>query len=183
MAVGQCPVCPIAAPRPQNADGDQLEGHVSLHRCSIREDLGRLVFCDVDGVLNRQCGSPEPQCLAELQRLLVETGAKLILSSDWRRKDHLIRELRQALEKAGVDGSVIIGRTPALKDANRPQEITAWLEEHSSIAKGSWIAVDDMPLEEQDGPNGRLQGRCVQTDERIGLSSTSVDLAISLLNG
>mmetsp|Transcript_1966 Transcript_1966/g.2265 ORF Transcript_1966/g.2265 Transcript_1966/m.2265 type:complete len:164 (+) Transcript_1966:34-525(+) len=152
-----------------------------MPRCRVQQQLGKVIFLDVDGVLNCHAGSPEPQNLEQLQRILAATGAKVVLSSDWRRKDHLVRDLLSALGEAGIDTSVVIGRTPALKNAARPAEISSWLEEHEGILPDTWIAIDDLPLERTDGPGGRLQGRCVRTDCRTGLTSSDADLAISML--
>ena len=61
---------------------------------SAPEEGLRLVFLDIDGVIccNR-VGELEASKLAQLQRICRETGAKVVLSTDWRRQAALKRHL------------------------------------------------------------------------------------------
>mmetsp|Transcript_87222 Transcript_87222/g.244764 ORF Transcript_87222/g.244764 Transcript_87222/m.244764 type:complete len:235 (+) Transcript_87222:43-747(+) len=178
---GGCPVCHIAAPRPRAtvAGMDELDGVVTLPRCLPGHPASSVIFLDVDGVLNSHAGAPEPGPLTQLRRLLAATGSGIVLCSDWRRKDHLTQELRRAFHEAGIPGDPIIGRTPGLHRATRPEEIRSWLDEHGSELGRGWVAIDDGPLEAIDGPGGRLRGRCVQTDAAVGLTAADADLAIA----
>jgi hypothetical protein len=53
----------------------------------------KIVFCDIDGVLNNPgCYSrrsatgipPDTDCVAALNRILLTTGARIVISSTWR---------------------------------------------------------------------------------------------------
>jgi hypothetical protein len=86
----------------------------------------RIVFLDIDGVLNhcntRHNVSPTgteplpipiaPECMARLNRLIAETGAKIVISSSWR-KFARWQDLGPALVRHGLVADVI-GETPDL---------------------------------------------------------------------
>src|SRR5262245_22677615 len=103
----------------------------------------RVLFLDVDGVLNHEAAfttmklgpAPiDPACVAQLDRVVEATGAKIVLSSAWRNLPGLERKLRdsKALKHrrrsdwrtkhlASVSkGGVIIARV-------RGDEIAEWL--------------------------------------------------------
>jgi len=84
-----------------------------------------------------------------LNRILHETGADVVVSSDWR-----IRTELSTLQEFYRDHGVIrgpIGMTPVFRydglEATRVQEIQHWLENNPH---GSWVAVDDMNLSALD---------------------------------
>lgn len=86
----------------------------------------RVIFLDIDGVLNRcdtrsgQTPTPEeplpipiePVCMARLNRLVEETGAKIVISSSWR-MFACWQDLGPALVRHGLVAEVI-GETPDL---------------------------------------------------------------------
>jgi hypothetical protein len=103
----------------------------------------KIVFLDIDGVLNhtqtRHAVVPTveeplpipiaPECLARLNRLIAETGAKIVISSSWRnyaRSEEL--DLGAALVRHGLCADVI-GETPDLANDR------AWLD-NWHVAKG-----------------------------------------------
>jgi hypothetical protein len=118
----------------------------------------KLIFLDVDGVLNHEIwyGSTEyaaldkgsedplvwektqfsPRSIELLNRLTDETGAKIVISSSWR-KGRTLEELIELFRSVGVTGEVI-GSTPCLYFEKHPSgydysvprgcEIKAWLE-------------------------------------------------------
>lgn len=103
---------------------------------SIRYALAamRILFLDVDGVLNRVGYSPavslglrswiEPELAARLEALCRDTGARLVMSSDWRRGRSL-EELGAELRAAGIE-TPLLDATPVLH-RERWREIAAWL--------------------------------------------------------
>lgn len=143
----------------------------------------KIVFLDVDGVLNRELpGEPEldPDLLALLRGLLRRTGACVVLSSSWR-YDHTPAQMEDVLTRAGCPCRVI-GSTPtALEDVNVPcgqirqrgHEIVTWLEEHPEVI--SYVVLDDM----DDMPG--VRHRLVRTDGRIGLTPEHVERAVTML--
>lgn len=85
----------------------------------------RIVFLDIDGVLNHSATRGAmwsedeplpipiaPECMARLNRLIAETGAKIVISSSWRLFARW-EDLGPALMRHGLVGDVI-GETPDL---------------------------------------------------------------------
>jgi hypothetical protein len=109
----------------------------------------RVLFLDVDGVLNRTGFRPdssiglrswiEPELARRLTDVLRASGASLVLASDWRRGRDL-EHLRGELRGAGIEGS-LIGVTPSLGTA-RWREIESWLDDND-VAHEAMVIVDD----------------------------------------
>ncbi len=109
----------------------------------------RVLFLDVDGVLNRTGYRPveslglrswiEPELAERLSRLLRTSEAEIVLISDWRR-DRDLAHLAEELRSAGIDGH-LLGATSTL-GAARWREIEAWMAEHDVPAE-SIVIVDD----------------------------------------
>jgi hypothetical protein len=110
----------------------------------------RVLFLDVDGVLNRTGFRPgeslglrswiEPELATRLSDVLRVTGAEIVLASDWRR-DRELQHLRDELRAAGIDGS-LLGVTPVLGGQERWREIEAWMIEHD-VGPDAIVIVDD----------------------------------------
>src|SRR6185437_759274 len=101
----------------------------------------KIIFLDVDGVLmNRkslkvayeknQQPKPWPACIDELNRIIIATGAGVVLSSCWRLGRSVV-EIGELLSAWGVVGKVI-DRTPTLSTlcSQRGEEIQAWLDSY-----------------------------------------------------
>jgi hypothetical protein len=131
-----------------------------------------VVFLDIDGVLNH-CDTRNvpptdaeplpipiaPECMARLNRLIAETGAKIVISSSWRKAVRW-QDLGPALMRHGLVADVI-GETPDLvNDAvwlanwqvrkgapftyerlERGWEIGEWLAEHPEVT--AFVILDD----------------------------------------
>lgn len=119
----------------------------------------RAIFLDIDGViatplsvrLNYLLGrGPERQwydsvSLSYLGRLVAETGAAVVLSSNWRAgiggnpfEQEIMRNVFDQLEAAGAPVSDC---TPHLLEGDRSTEIGSWLDEHPCEA---WVIFDDL---------------------------------------
>jgi hypothetical protein len=86
----------------------------------------KIVFLDIDGVLNHATTRSDvlpngteplpipiaPECMARLNRLIAETGAKIVISSSWRNFARW-QDLGPALVRHGLVADVI-GETPNL---------------------------------------------------------------------
>lgn len=141
----------------------------------------RVVFLDIDGVLNHN-GTHSglvtdkeplplpiaPECMGRLNRLIAETGAKVVISSSWRLFAHW-QDLGPALMRHGLVAEVI-GETPDLvNDAtwlegwrlrtgapfpydrlSRGWEIREWLAQHADLC-----ATCTHPRDAHDGDGGR----------------------------
>ena len=152
-----------------------------------RARLGRLsasvpvIFLDVDGVIccneeNRLVG---PQ-LDQLRRVSAVTGAKVVLSTNWRRYASFKQALLETLREARIG---CVGSTPLLDEHApvRPQEICRWLRRHSGgVCK--WVVLDDRDLLLEVG-GSMLQGHFVHTSPSEGLTRSAADLAIEILGG
>lgn len=123
----------------------------------------KIIFLDVDGVLvhsgtvglGKETGEAfgtsfyhaatiDQECLKRLLRIVEATGAKIVVSSVWRRFDGQSTALRRAFATAGVERralrELIIGSTPHLGE-KRDEEVSAWLKEHPDTT--SYLVIDD----------------------------------------
>ena len=152
----------------------------------------KVVFLDFDGVLNSERwdrhraehskpdGSRysledlDPACVARAQRVCDVTGAKVVISSDWRRQGDIAR-LRAILVRNGLTAEVIdvtpVDGVHFGLEISRESEIKAWLDTHPEVTR--WVAIDDMTL--------ALDDRLVNTSEEVGLTDADADLAIERL--
>lgn len=125
----------------------------------------RAIFLDIDGVIccnNR--GHLEPEKLERLRSVVQQTGAKIVLSTDWRRVPKLKTILIQTLQSYGMD---VIGSTKMYPPWQpvRPVEIVEWLTEYNKTAAAegldpitAYAAVDDRSLCQESGGDG-LRGK------------------------
>lgn len=144
----------------------------------------RILFLDVDGVLNRTGYQPdnseglrswiEPELAAQLTRVLRVTRARIVMSSDWRLGREL-HELHHELAAAGVEGA-FIGVTPALRGAARWREIHAWMEEHA-------VAEQDVAIVDDCHDMGPLAARFVRASPLCGLDAQAAEAIIALFDG
>ena len=149
----------------------------------------RVIFLDIDGVLNRTKHATHIRLdadLVERLRLLVEeTGAKLVLSTFWR---HFLDYIRYVLHRHGVPADAVIGSTPGRSGsqdldesaadeaqyASRAAEIKAWLAEHEH---STFVIIDDRP----SAADGSLMPNFVQTDTSEGLTDADVHRCRAIL--
>ena len=100
----------------------------------------KLIFLDVDGVICCNFrGELEPARLAELKRVVDATGARVVLTSDWRRAPQLRARAYETLADLGI---VCLGSTPEFSPFSRvpPQEPLAAVP-HPHMAMSSWLFV------------------------------------------
>lgn len=160
----------------------------------------KIIFLDIDGVLSLYNNKPnkrveikpgltipyvwdEQPCLI-FNEILKETGAEIVLSSDWR-KSYRLYEMRLILEGNSINGDRLISYTPIdrkLRYASDPltlglgrsQEINNWLGLHGTK---NWVAIDDLPL------MGLEPSRFVKCNPKEGLLENGIkDRIISILN-
>ena len=120
----------------------------------------RLLFLDVDGVLNSRATyelsnqgihPPGPlgmvftvckDAVARLRALVEELDVKIVLSSTWRYHPHAFDT---AMKWCGWDVE-LLGKTPRHADCQRGDEIAHWLEEYCEANPGvevRYAIVDD----------------------------------------
>lgn len=145
----------------------------------------RVVFLDVDGVLNsvaysksgRRRGPKHARnidrlAVAHLNTIVDATNAVVVISSVWRLL-HSLPKLRSYLRQRGFRGR-IIGRTEEFPSDTRGAEIAEWLRICGRPVQ-SYVALDD------DGEFEPIQHRLVQTSYKRGLLARHVRLAIAML--
>ena len=150
----------------------------------------KALFCDVDGVLNNsetRGHSPggytgvSDALIRNLKKIIDETGARIVLSSDWRLskndpvhgKDYRYLE-RKLLYTARLK---ISGQTDDISWSRRGKEIRQYLDEHPEIT--AYVILDDNPF--SDFKKYNLQDHLVLTDWKEGLTEKDVERAVSIL--
>ena len=158
----------------------------------------KVIFLDIDGVLNYtqwyvsdrnpgnldgKEGDIDPLCADRVNFICEKTGAKIVLSSDWRISwPHCI----DRLEKGGIGQGLVIGKTPEhmwvehcgkdfLDYTSRGSEIDDWLSRHPECDR--YVILDDRKdfTEEQ-------KINFVHINSMHGIDDTDVDFAIRILN-
>ena len=144
----------------------------------------KLVFLDVDGVLNSlgSCrGGIEIQedKLKLLKKIIDCIGAEIVISSSWRLVNHELKQLSDALKKYNMR---YIGVTPKL--FYRTDEIASFIKSYRKINKNiyisHWIAIDDINLSKWNAK--MMKNHFVHTSLLRGLTEFHVEKAIKLLN-
>lgn len=120
----------------------------------------KIIFLDIDGVLNSQLyytkrkrdkdqskedyhlQNIDPKPIEFLNSLIAETGAKVVISSTWR-MGNTLEYMQQLLTKRGLIGE-IIDFTPVLhhEGSLRGNEIYAWIQKNSEMLCGSNVGAD-----------------------------------------
>ena len=145
----------------------------------------RLLFVDVDGVLNGHERSwrdvpdydpqIEPRCVKAFNRIVRATECKLVLSSAWRNliwQGHMsVYGFERMLCSHGVRGH-LISCTRSSGDDERWKEIAAWLDEPDwtrvTYRRGTverYCILDDCSDAFGGRPGVRTNGWCGMTDE------------------
>ena len=166
--------------------------------------MNKVIFLDIDGVLNTKefqsdmkKDTPkdefgyafDPVAVANLARIIEETGAVIVISSAW--KFHGVARLREMWKLRNLPGR-ILDITPntisddILLNANleemelgvcRGNEIKEWLSRHQGKVS-NYVIIDDFEdlLPEQED-------HAVITNTLIGISEEDAQKAIMVLNG
>jgi hypothetical protein len=156
----------------------------------------KVIFLDIDGVLatnscygkgtNNKWGSYmfDQKAVIYLNFILSETGAEIILSSDWR-THYTLHEMREIFCHNGVLKGPI-GFTPSLKtytgdnlEGGRADEIKKWLQDNAWKDDIKWVAIDDLNMDEWLFPNFV---HCPNGNEGIKRQNIK-DKIIQILNG
>ena len=145
----------------------------------------KIIFLDIDGVLNnREVFNRkksqgfrvwDEKCVDRLNRITDETGAKIVVSSTWRRSEDLYSAIKNEM---GITGE-IIGKTidyihHSSTEKQRGDEIQEWLSQYVEVIK--FVIIDD------DSDMAHLMDRLIQTETFIGLTDEHVEEAIKRLS-
>ena len=110
--------------------------------------------------------------LPPLNRILVATAARVVVSSSWR-VGRSLDDLRTLLGNFGI-AAPVVGMTPVLPRRPRAEEIAAWLDAHPVAA---YAIVDDEAVAE----GGPLGERLVRTSMLRGLTDEHVAPLVGIL--
>lgn len=164
----------------------------------------KVLFLDIDGVLNGHEYNPDAgsclikrDCIQRLNRILRETGAKIVVSSAWRYIMLTTEESPPAMTMVGFEymlrthgaSSVdLMGMTGSDEEFGwsmennvpvRGKQIRRWLADHRPHFEiDSYCVLDD-----DDLGISELHSECfVRTDGRVGLTDENADDVIAVLN-
>ena len=105
----------------------------------------KVIFLDLDGPLfdNGEFIKEASYCLSELVRL---TGAKIVITSDWRIGKDVNQVMSRLSVSLGITTLEVIGITDVVyhnsHEIPRGAEIKLWLEEHLEDIE-SYVIIDD----------------------------------------
>lgn len=157
--------------------------------------MTKILFLDVDGVLNTRRAyrdtfadalrSPDknhellwvldPSCVSRLKRVLVATGARIVVSSVWRR----VPAAMKVLEEAGIvthrTRAPGCWRTPDLQTGLRGHDIQHWLDHNPGWTQYA-IVDDDSDMLDHQRPY------FVQTKHQFGLQQAQAEALMRVLN-
>lgn len=152
-------------------------------------ETSRIVFLDVDGVLNSYLWTVRPKTVEENQgdpdldpfaiNLLNEFtqifDLKIVISSDWRISSYCIPRLKNAGVKNIIDTTPLtILNSYKLKNwVKRGEEIQMWLNEHPEVE--NYVIFDDREdIEQKD--------HFIKIDSYRGLTQEDIQKAIEILS-
>ena len=165
--------------------------------------MSKVIFLDIDGVLNSNFGNDSPQTeisdgtlideekIKLLASLVKETGSEIILHSGWRfwfdnELKPLCTQSNKLVELLEKENLYISGITPDLTTEEirktkkfslvKADEILLWINLHNSVTE--WAVLDDLDLH-----NDQIKRHQVKMDPTIGLTLENVKQAVKILLG
>jgi len=161
----------------------------------------KIIFLDVDGVLTSTKETPgsylnhspdeygiSPKCLHNLKLLCKKTGAKVIISSNWRNAGNKKYEVLHGnkipnplIKLYDEIGNLIIGSLPVTDFKQKAKALVQWFDENDF--DGNFVILDDDEKEHLD--QEMLYSICdhlVFVNYKTGLQKEDCEKAIELLN-
>lgn len=154
----------------------------------------KIIFLDCDGVINsiqweavRKDMPPasviddaiDPRCLSRIVSICKVTGAKIVLSSDWRISWPFART---RLERAGMPEGLIMDCTPVLNTVpgmhrhSRGDEVQAWLDAHDDVY--DYVIIDDR----EDFLQDQVRLHLVHVNNWVGITEKDRLAAVEMLS-
>ncbi len=152
----------------------------------------KIIFLDIDGVIaTSSCYGVgknnkwdaymfDMKAVSTLNFILQETGAEIILSSDWRHT-YTLQEMREIFCHNNVIRGPI-GFTPRSStytgnnlENGRADEIEHWIKTHAWKGDIKWVAVDDLNMDERLYPNFVLCPREQEGIKRQGIKEKIIE--------
>ena len=169
----------------------------------------KVIFLDFDGVLNAPTvpfiGSTlhrglrlSPSLIERLNRVVRDTGAKVVLSTSWRPTvkggPWDVSDVERALKSAGFDGAVV----GATRDLGQYLDEQDWLDAEEAepgtdeaVAAATLRAMEIREWVRRNAPTAfvvldddrgaAVEGYFVHVDHKVGLSDQDVESAIAVL--
>ena len=159
--------------------------------------MSRVLFLDIDGVLNSNFGNNKRQTeisdekIKLLAYLVRETNSEIILHSGWRfwfdsGLKPLCKEANKLVELLEKENLHIKGVTPNLTTEEirktkkfslvKADEILLWINSHNDVTE--WVVLDDLDLH-----NSQIERNQVKPDQTVGLTLENVKQAAKILLG
>lgn len=208
-------------------EGEEMARHVWQDEFTAGAEELSVIFLDMDGVLNNSewnrfdhlderfgkdrkgdlwwVAQINPEAVGHLNRIIKETGAKVVISSSWRHS-HTPKAMQALLDAAGFNGEVIDQtppghHTPIQEEDGtwfgpkmslhpmRGHEIAYWLHLNPRVTK--YVILDDDSDFEVEYEGVNLATRHVKTywqhwarypEGPLGLHEGAADRAIELLS-
>ena len=154
---------------------------------SKMESFSRVIFLDIDGVLNRTRAAThirlDDDLMLLLKELVQQGDAHIVLSTYWR---HFSEYIKYVLTRYDIPEWRLIGTTPGLGHlqgscfddkvyGSRSEEITAWLQDHPQVT--NFVILDDR----RTAGFGVLAPHFVHCRSEIGLTKDDVLRALEIL--
>lgn len=122
----------------------------------------------------------EQNLIAHIKEIVDATGAKIVLSSTWR-KDWAFnllngKDWNYLSEEFAKQDLYFLDYTPIRRDSNRGEEIKEWLES-TGYDVYSYVIIDDDMFDIRDLHEGHI----VQTSFNDGIKPGAVKMAIEIL--
>ena len=147
--------------------------------------MANFIMFDIDGTLNSETwyqsyhpnaidDDLDPKCIERLNRICSETGAYLVMSSDWR---YDFNCSCKRLYAAGLTG-LIIGRTEmsifSPRELSRGKEIQNWVDQNLT-SKDKYCIIDDR--------TDMILGQpFFEIDEKVGLTDEDAEKVIAFFS-
>ena len=151
-------------------------------------DKLNIIFLDIDGVLNNRstdeyaptgCIGIMDEKVELLQQLIGRTGAKVVLSSDWRLdKDKNTKDYVYLTNKLNNYNIKIFDITPDIRWSERGNEILEWLNVHKV---DGWVVLDDIDFSGFYNPE--ILPHVIITNPEVGLQQSDINLATKIICG
>lgn len=163
----------------------------------------KVVFLDFDGVVTAKNGTPgsymthgpgeygpTPACVGRLMKLVEDSGAKIVVSSNWRKfdvdgpgsvwKNPWYGPVKNPLPAfVPALGGAYIGTLPPLRLC-KAAVADYWLLGKDEVE--SFVALDDMCSREGYDRFDSFKGRYVNTDQETGLTDEDCEAALRILS-
>lgn len=159
----------------------------------------KVIFLDIDGVLNHEAFYKEryenrngetgwehpyseidPNAVSNLNNLCDETGAKIVISSTWRKSG--LEYCKDVLEKMGFTGDVI-DITPSHESRFRGLEILDWVKSNEELIGDRYYNFTEYVILDDDSDMLYWQrNNFLLIDRFVGLTMGDVFRAKRILN-